>query len=215
MKTGTNHFLSEEAARRYYLAYYGKGDVDAVVADKHEKGEIKIGQPFCPVGHTLSVCEGRYFINEPAEPVVELAVTTFTLSLPTGCLEGYEYGVQGRDSEMNALFHALMRLPGCVKGCYMYGGESLDFEGVKLEDAVTSVQRMLRRYPPRTQHNIHLRHLDGRNLLEVFAYDSETGREYGVKLELTDLVENPILLHLAALADQMDRTLWQEKEDRK
>jgi hypothetical protein len=69
ISVGTNHFIDETAALRYYLPYYGGSYRDArfAVETKIREGEIVIGQPQVGVDEILLVNqqEGRYFIERP------------------------------------------------------------------------------------------------------------------------------------------------------
>jgi hypothetical protein len=60
MRTGTEHFVSERAARRYYRQQTGSGRI----ADKIKDGSIKIGPPTIKRGETLGIIkdEGRFEI---------------------------------------------------------------------------------------------------------------------------------------------------------
>lgn len=64
--TGTNHFVSFSAARRYYRwQFEGKG-LGKFIQGKIDREEIHIGAPKLVKGETLAVDknEGRYFIKE-------------------------------------------------------------------------------------------------------------------------------------------------------
>ena len=67
--TGTNHFIDENAALRYYLPYYDGNYRDArfAVENKLKEGEIVIGQPEVRGDEIILVNqkEGRYFIERP------------------------------------------------------------------------------------------------------------------------------------------------------
>jgi hypothetical protein len=69
ISVGTNHFIDETSAFRYYLPYYGGSYRDArfAVETKIREGEIVIGQPQVGVDEILLVNqqEGRYFIEKP------------------------------------------------------------------------------------------------------------------------------------------------------
>jgi hypothetical protein len=68
MRSGTSHFVSRQAAERYYRDY-GYSDVAEAVARKIADGEIHIGKPALLVGQTLSVIpgEGRYQIDDEGQ----------------------------------------------------------------------------------------------------------------------------------------------------
>lgn len=63
MRRGTNHFISFDAACRYYQEY---GLEPSDVRDKLEDGDIQIGKPLLPDHARLMLHpdEGRYFIEE-------------------------------------------------------------------------------------------------------------------------------------------------------
>jgi len=69
ISVGTNHFIDETSALRYYLPYYDGNYRDArfAVEQKLKEGEIVIGQPQVGVDEILLVNqqEGRYFIERP------------------------------------------------------------------------------------------------------------------------------------------------------
>lgn len=73
MRWGTSHFVSRQAAERYYRDY-GYADVAEAVTRKIADGEIHIGKPALLAGQSLSIIpgEGRYQIDdagqEPAPP---------------------------------------------------------------------------------------------------------------------------------------------------
>lgn len=65
MRFGTSHFVSRQAAERYYRDY-GYADVAEAVSRKIADGEIHIGKPVtCEPDEvvTLDQHEGRYFIE--------------------------------------------------------------------------------------------------------------------------------------------------------
>lgn len=69
MITGTNHFISERAAGRYYRDYWPSATPDELrtwIAHKLEAGEIAIGRPDAPRGARVFVIrgEGRYAIED-------------------------------------------------------------------------------------------------------------------------------------------------------
>jgi hypothetical protein len=57
MRIGTNHFLSRDAAVRYYFAQYG-ADAHIVVAQKLLDGEIHIGRPTTKTGEHAYLIDG-------------------------------------------------------------------------------------------------------------------------------------------------------------
>jgi hypothetical protein len=57
MRIGTNHFLSFEAAVRYYRAQYGY-DACIVVPQKLRDGEIHIGRPTTKTGEHAYLIDG-------------------------------------------------------------------------------------------------------------------------------------------------------------
>jgi len=65
MITGTHHFVSRDAAVRYYKPYH-YDDTTAAVARKITEGEIAIGEPLLKPGQTLSIIDNgtRYAIEE-------------------------------------------------------------------------------------------------------------------------------------------------------
>lgn len=69
ISVGTNHFIDETAALRYYLPYYGGDYREArfAVETKIKDGEIVIGPPQAGVNEILLVNqrEGRYFVERP------------------------------------------------------------------------------------------------------------------------------------------------------
>ena len=62
---GTSHFVSRDAAIRYY-SEYGYSDPAKTVDRKIAEGEIHIGEPTLKRGQTLSTGDKgtRYFIEE-------------------------------------------------------------------------------------------------------------------------------------------------------
>ena len=66
---GTNHFIDQNAALRFYLPYYDGNYRDArfAVETKIKEGEIVIGQPEVGTDEIILVNqqEGRYFIERP------------------------------------------------------------------------------------------------------------------------------------------------------
>lgn len=64
MITGTNHFISIDAAEKYYYGFYGP-DVLSFVKTKIKNKEITIGPPQIKQGEKLltNTAEGRYFIE--------------------------------------------------------------------------------------------------------------------------------------------------------
>jgi len=60
MKIGTCHFQNIYTAFSYYRPY-GLDSQDVI--DKIENGEIELGPPPIKEGESLSIEEGRYFIN--------------------------------------------------------------------------------------------------------------------------------------------------------
>jgi hypothetical protein len=66
MKTGTDHFVSIEAAVRYYAPLEGGSKLAKnVVAEKLGEGLIHLGPPKVKVGEKLLIDreEGRYYIE--------------------------------------------------------------------------------------------------------------------------------------------------------
>jgi hypothetical protein len=63
MITGTSHFVSIEAAERYYQPY-GYDNVRETVQQKIREGEISIGKPSIKPGEGLTLIDGgmRYGI---------------------------------------------------------------------------------------------------------------------------------------------------------
>lgn len=63
---GTSHFTSIDSAIRYYASQgSARAEAAAAVGDKLRRGEIHIGRPDPPAGHTTKIdpVEGRYFIE--------------------------------------------------------------------------------------------------------------------------------------------------------
>ena len=68
MRYGTSHFVSKDAAVRYYRPY-GYNETSRIVEHKLKDGEIHIGEPELKNGETcyLNADEGRYFVTDGAE----------------------------------------------------------------------------------------------------------------------------------------------------
>jgi hypothetical protein len=75
-RTGTSHFVSFEAARRYYTAY--GFDRDATLR-KLQAGEIHIGEPRLAPGERLVIAEaeGRYVIEDSPPPARQTTLERF------------------------------------------------------------------------------------------------------------------------------------------
>jgi hypothetical protein len=73
--TGTNHFVSMDAAI-YYYSEYGYDAAD--VCDKQNAGEIAIGKPELKPGQTLSVIDNgtRYAITDRSDKASGLDAIT-------------------------------------------------------------------------------------------------------------------------------------------
>ena len=65
IRTGTSHFVSIEAATKYYRPYDGVGTYASVVR-RVEAGEIHIGPPTVKAGQTVEIIDNgtRYAIVE-------------------------------------------------------------------------------------------------------------------------------------------------------
>lgn len=65
MTYGTSHFVSKQAAVRYYRPY-GYSQTERAVERKIAEGEIHIGEPTLKANQSTYVDadEGRYFIEE-------------------------------------------------------------------------------------------------------------------------------------------------------
>lgn len=64
---GTNHFVTREAANRYYEPYEGSQTAARQAVDRKVTAqEIRIGEPLLKAGQRLELNqqEGRYFIVE-------------------------------------------------------------------------------------------------------------------------------------------------------
>jgi hypothetical protein len=65
MRYGTNCFVSEAAAKRYYKPYAVDVNIDYLIKMKLMDGEIRIGKPLnTKRGDELVVIEGRYHVEE-------------------------------------------------------------------------------------------------------------------------------------------------------
>ena len=66
VRHGTSHFMSRDAAIRYYRPYHYP-DTALAVDRKLREGEIHIGQPTAKPGESVKVdIDGRYWIDEAA-----------------------------------------------------------------------------------------------------------------------------------------------------
>ena len=75
MTIGTSHFMSFEAAMRYYAAYEGitrmtpknRAYMRDIVQHKLDAGEIHMGRPEVKAGERVSINEeGRYLLHQAA-----------------------------------------------------------------------------------------------------------------------------------------------------
>ncbi|WP_018609546.1 hypothetical protein [Uliginosibacterium gangwonense] len=209
-RVGTSHFVSQDAAIKYYSEQFVD---EAGVKQKLEAGEIHIGAPHTEQGQIAKLdMDGRYYITPTAKPeapsLPKILRCTWTLDLPEGFGTGYEYSIVRRDSsrsfdtrpEDNLLHHVLMALPGVDGLTYCPGAEAVDVSGtlLEMERARRQISEILHKYPSRKQYSLRL---DG---LKLSAWDDKADRCIEAERSV-DVLEDPLIDQFIRLIDQLDQ----------